>query len=64
MHNALSAQYEDGSWGRFDPLIPLPDGRALGLYAGKLIEVRRAIGDFKSTVMGVRLMTLWLDAST
>ena len=63
IHNALSTQYEDGSWGRFDPFIPLPDGRSVGLYAGKLIRTRRPVGDFRSTVTGIRVMTLWLSRS-
>ena len=59
LQRVLAAQQEDGGWSGFDPLLPLPGGRALA-FSGYGISIGRPRGDFHATAQGVLLMSLLL----
>ncbi len=54
---ALDAQREDGGWGNLHPLLPLPDGRALGFNA-RFFGVGKPRSGFHPTAQGVFIMAL------
>jgi hypothetical protein len=56
----LDAQHADGGWGDVDPVLPLPNGKVLGLASGG--PAYRALhSDFRTTAKCVRLLSLLLD---
>ena len=57
LRQVLQAQSEAGGWSNFEPLLPLPAGRSLGL-SQRGISIQKQRDTFHATAQGVMIMSL------
>lgn len=62
LQRVLEIQRDDGGWSGFYPLLPLGQGKSLGL-SGRLLSIARARSSFHATAQGVYLLSLRLPGS-